>query len=123
MNAFLWTCQAVLTAVFMYSGLTKSTQPIPALVAQGQTGVADMPVAVVRLAGISELLGVAALLLPGMLGRWELLTPIAAVGLGMIMLLAAGVHLQRREYKTALGNAALLALCTAVAIGRFIDHV
>ena len=122
MNASLWTCQAVLALVFTYSGLTKGTQPISTLVARGQTGVADIPVPVVRFAATAELLGVVGLLAPRLLHVWPVLTPIAAVGLGMIMLLAAGVHLQRREYRTALGNAALLALCATVAVGRFLGY-
>lgn len=78
-----------------------------------------MPAALVRFIGVSELPGVAGLLLPWALHRVPMLTPAAAAALGVVMVLAARVHIRRREYKTAAGNLVLLALCVVVAVGRF----
>lgn len=119
MNAALWTCQLVLAVVFLYSGATKATQPVTRLVASGQSGVEGLPSGLVRFIGVSELLGVAGLLLPRALHVLPMLAPAAATALGIIMVLAAHVHSRRREYKTMAANLVLLTLCIVVAVSRF----
>lgn len=118
-DGILWLGQGLLALVFTFSGVMKATQPVPRIVAMGQTGVEGLPPALVHLIGMAELCGVLGLLLPGPLGIVPLLTPIAAVCLGLIMVLAAPIHVRRREYWTAVGNLALLGVCVAVAIGRW----
>jgi uncharacterized membrane protein YphA (DoxX/SURF4 family) len=119
MNTALWVCQIFLALAFLYSGATKSTQPVPRLVAAGQTGVDGLPAGLVRLIGISELLGVLGLLLPWHFQILPALTPAAAACLGIVMVLAARVHFRRREYKTMAANLFLLTLCMIMAFGRF----
>ena len=46
--------------------------------------------------------------------------PLAAVGLALIMVLAIGFHLTRREYPNIAANVVLLALAAFVAYGRFV---
>ena len=48
-----------------------------------------------------------------------ILTPLAAIGLAMIMVLAARIHLGLGEPATAAGNMVLLAMCLFVAWGRW----
>jgi hypothetical protein len=52
-------------------------------------------------------------------GVLPILTPLAAVGLGVIMVLAARIHLGLGEPATAAGNMVLLAMCLFVAWGRW----
>ena len=118
-NAALWIGQGVLAFVFAYSGVVKATQPVPRIVAMGQTGVEGLPPALVHFIGVAELLGVLGLLLPIPLGILQALTPVAAACLGAIMTLAAAIHVRRREPWTAVGNLVLLALCVVVALGRW----
>jgi ABC-type transport system involved in cytochrome c biogenesis permease subunit len=47
------------------------------------------------------------------------LTPLAALGLAILMVLAIGFHCTRREYPNSVFNAVLLALAAFVAYGRF----
>jgi DoxX-like family len=68
---------------------------------------------------LCEALGVVGLLAPHAIGIWPVVTPLAAIGLGMIMVPAARIHLRLGEPGTALGNLALLALCAFVAWGRW----
>ncbi|MFL5575657.1 MAG: DoxX family protein [Gemmatimonadaceae bacterium] len=119
MNVALWICQLLLALVFLFSGVTKSTQPVARLVASGQTGVEGLPRGLVCFIGICELFGVAGLVLPWALQTFPVLTPSAAAALGIIMVLAARVHVRRREYRTAAANLVLLTLCVTVAVGRF----
>jgi uncharacterized membrane protein YphA (DoxX/SURF4 family) len=118
-DGVLWVCQSLLALVFTFSGVVKATQPVPRIVAMGQTGVDGLRPALVHFIGVAELCGVLGLLLPGPLGIVPVLTPIAAACLGLIMVLAAPIHVRRREYWTAVGNLVLLAVCAAVAVGRW----
>ncbi len=115
--AALWLCQSVLALVFAFSGVVKATQSVRRIVAMGQTGVEGLPAALVRFIGVAELCGVLGLLLPIPLDVLPGLTPLAAACLGVIMTLAAPIHVRRREHWTAVGNLVLLALCLFVAVG------
>ena len=118
MNATLWAGQIALAGLFLLSGLMKSLQSRERLRATNQTGVMEQPMPLVRLIGISELLGVVGLIVPWATGIEPVLTPVAAIALGVIMLLAAGVHLERKEPKNVVVNILVLAVCVLVAWGR-----
>lgn len=119
MNVVLWIVQGLLATVFLFSASTKGLLPRERLLAIGQTGVGPVPMPLIRAVAFSELLAVFGLILPWAtdIARW--LTPTAAVGLGVIMIGAAGVHARLREPRNVAANILLLAACTIVAIGRF----
>lgn len=119
MATLLWLGQAFLAVVFGYSGVMKSTQTRPDLVAMDQTGVEHLPLPLIRFIGIAELLGVAGLLLPGLTGLLPGLTSVAALCLGLIMLPAAVIHYRRGEQKTVVLNGVILVICLLVAYGRW----
>ncbi len=58
-------------------------------------------------------------ILPALTGILPWLTSLAAVGLAITMLLAAGFHAMRREYRSIVFNVILLALTAFVAYGRW----
>jgi len=117
-NTILWVAQSLLAALFLFSGVMKSTQSEQKLVASGQTGVEGLPRYLIRFIGISEILGAAGLVLPGLSNIMPVLIPLAAIGLGLIMVLAAIVHYRRDEKRTALLNLFILLVCLFVAYGR-----
>jgi hypothetical protein len=82
--------------------------------------VKDVPRELVTVIGISELLGGLGLLLPALSGNLPWLTPLAGVGLVLIMLLTIGFHASRREAQAIGFNAVLLVLAVFVAYGRFV---
>jgi uncharacterized membrane protein len=118
MNVFLWIVQAVLAAAFVLAGVMKSTQPKKKLQPK-LPWVEDFSPATVRLIGIAELLGGLGLILPAALDIAAILTPIAATGLAIIMVLAAITHIRRKEPSGVAINAVLFALAVFVAWGRF----
>jgi hypothetical protein len=118
MNALLWILQTVLAAVFASSGGLKATQPKPRLLATGQTGVRDYPIGFIRFIAISELLGAIGLIAPRAAGTLPVLTPLAAIGLGIIMIGAARAHARLHEPRNVAINLVLLAMCIVVAAGR-----
>jgi hypothetical protein len=104
MNTTIWVIQGLLALVFAVSGLLKARWSVERLVKSGQTGVEGLPVSLVRFIALSELAGAAGVLRPRATGIFPMLTPLAASGLGVIMVLAAIVHARRGEAKTVLVN-------------------
>jgi uncharacterized membrane protein YphA (DoxX/SURF4 family) len=119
MNLTLWIFQVVLAVVFAVSGLAKSTMSRERLLATGQTGIALFPMPVVRLTAVCELFAVAGLVLPWMTGIAPVFTPLAALGLCVVMVGAASSHARLREPRAVAANVALFGLALTVAIGRF----
>jgi len=118
MNIALWIVSGVLAAVFAYSGSIKSTMSRERMIATGQTGIALFPMWMVRFTAICELLAVVGLVVPWLTGIAPVLTPLAAVGLAVVMVGAASSHARLREPRNVSANAVLFALCVFVAAGR-----
>ncbi|MDH6577952.1 DoxX family protein [Kitasatospora sp. MAP5-34] len=119
MNLALWIAAGLQAAAYLLAGLHKAAQPREKLLADPQFAwTADYPVPV-RVIGVIELLGALGLVLPQATGIAPLLAPLAAVGLAIVQVLAARLHLQRGERKTLPVNAVLLVLAVLVAVGRF----
>jgi uncharacterized membrane protein YphA (DoxX/SURF4 family) len=118
MNILLWIVQAVLAAAFVMSGLMKATQAKAKLESR-LPWVEDFSAGTVRFIGIAELLGGLGLILPAATGIAPILTPIAATGLAVIMVLAAATHIRRKEPSGVAVNAVLFLLAALVAWGRF----
>ena len=70
--------------------------------------------------GVAELLAAAGLILPGLTGILPVLTPLASVGLVIVMIGAIIFHIQRKEYPNLVLNLILLLLAAFVAYGRFV---
>lgn len=118
MNVFLWIVQAVLAAAFGMAGLMKLTQPKDKLRPK-LPWVEDFSVGTVRFIGLVELLGALGLILPAATGIAPALTPTAATGLAVVMVLAAATHIRRKEPSGVAFNAVLFLLAVVVAWGRF----
>ena len=69
--------------------------------------------------GVAELLAAAGLIIPSLTGFLPWLTPVAAIGLVMVMIGAIVFHVQRREYPNTVFNLVLLILSVFVAFGRW----
>jgi hypothetical protein len=81
MNYTLWTIQCVLALLYLFAGGLKLILPVAELTKQ-----LAIPGAFLRFIGACEVLGAAGLILPGLLRRQQQLTPLAAIGLSIIML-------------------------------------
>ena len=121
MNTALWIAQIMLAITFLLIGFAKSTFSRQKLIDTKQTGVVDLPIHLVRFIGISEICASAGLILPWRLHLFPLLTPLAAAGLGIIMILAAISHGQLHEPKSVRNNIIILCVCLFVAIGRLME--
>ncbi|MPZ83193.1 MAG: DoxX family protein [Actinophytocola sp.] len=121
MNIALWAAQFVLAFVFLVSGTCKSLWSKERLVAAGQTGVQFFPLPAIRLIAASELLAVVGVTLPWLIDVAPILTPLAAVGLGVVMIGATTTHIKLREPKNIVITCVIFVVCVFVAIGRFVD--
>jgi uncharacterized membrane protein YphA (DoxX/SURF4 family) len=117
-NIALWIVQGLLAAMFLLAGITKSTQPREKLAKQ-MPWVEDFSTPVVRLIGVTEFAAGLGLVLPAATGILPVLTPLAAVGLVVIMLAAMVVHGRRKEWQGIAFNVILLLAAAFVAWARF----
>jgi uncharacterized membrane protein YphA (DoxX/SURF4 family) len=119
MNSVIWIVQGLLAAMFLMSGIMKSTQPKEKL-SKNMAWVNDVSANNVKLIGISQILAAIGLVLPQLTGILTWLTPLAAVGLVLTMIGAIILHVKRNE-NSAIGiNIVLLLLAAFVAYGRFL---
>jgi len=112
----LWVLQVGLAGVFLVAGLTKLTQTGPALLPR-LAWAPDVPAALLRAIGFSELLGAIGLLVPAATRIRPELTPAAASGLTAVMALAVMFHLYRGDNAFFI-PAVLAGLSALVAWGR-----
>ena len=87
MTYALWIVQVLLALLFLFAGGTKLIQPIEVLTQQ-----TPLPGLFVRFIGVAEVLGAIGLILPGLLRIRPWLTPLAAIGLGIIMIGATSAY-------------------------------
>jgi putative oxidoreductase len=113
----LWVVQVVLALMFGMAGVMKATTPIPEL-AQQLPWADQVPAALVRFIGISELTAAIGLILPAATRIKPGLTALAGVGLVIIMVLASIFHASRGEYSAIAINTVLGSLAAFVAWGR-----
>jgi len=118
-NIALWIAQGLLGAMYLMAGTMKTFQTTKAK--EQLLWAKNRSDAFVRFVGISELLGAFGLILPIITGILPWLTPIAAIGLSLIQLLAIfSEHLPKKEYDVIPMNIVLLALSVFIVIGRWV---
>lgn len=119
MNVLIWVLQILLAAAFFGAGGLKLVKPKEAL--REQMGwVEDFSQNTIRAIAVAEILGALGLLLPGIVGIAGVLTPLAALGLGLDMVGAAVTHLRRHEVvPNVVVNVVLLVLAAVVTWARF----
>jgi len=105
----------LLGLVFLAAGGTKLAQPKEKLAKNNQAWVEDFSQGVVRLIGALEVLGALGLVLPALTGVLPWLTPLAALGLALLMAGAVYTHLRRKE-GPALVPPAVLLLAALLAV-------
>jgi hypothetical protein len=79
---------------------------------------APFPLPVIRVTAFCELLGAVGILLPGLVGVAEFLTPAAATGFAVIMAGAIGSHAYLREPRNVAATALILVAAVTVTVGR-----
>ena len=94
----LWIVQIVLALGFTLSGFGKVSQPIAKL-RERMNWPKHVSPPVIRLIGSLEITGALALIVPKATGSLPWLTPVAAVGLALLMIRAILTHVRLHEAK------------------------
>lgn len=118
MNIVLWVVQVLLAIGFLMAGGMKLFTPHDALAAQ-MAWVNHAPAFAPKLIGILEVLGGLGLILPSLLKIKPMLTPLAAVGLCLLMMGAFVTHLILGEFGMSAPSLVMGLLSAFVAWGRF----
>ena len=118
MNIVLWVVQGLLAVVSAVHGRAMLFPQKPQT--DWMPYIHAIPPALRRFIGLAEVLAALGLILPQLINIWLWLTPLAATGLVVIMLLAIGFHILRREYPNVVFNLVLLMMSAFVAYGRFV---
>jgi hypothetical protein len=118
MSIALWVVQVLVAVAFLGAWATKLSQPKEKLL-KNMAWVEDFSQPTVRIIGALEILGAIGVVVPALTGILPWLTPLAALGLVLLMLGAALTHLRRTEYGYIIMNAVLLVLAAFVVWGRF----
>jgi uncharacterized membrane protein len=117
MDIAAWIAQAIAALAFGAHGYTLLFRPAQALRQYPWAG--DVPDSMKRLIGTAELLGAIGVIVPAVTKILPWLTPLAALGLTAIMVLAALFHITRREWPNVIFNLVLGAIAAFVAYARF----
>ena len=112
-NYALWTVQWLLALLFLWAGGVKLVLPLEML-----KGPVALPGLFVRFIGVAETLGAIGLILPWLLRVRPVLTPLAAVGLVIIMIGATVITLIGGGGAFALFPATVGILAASIAYGR-----
>ena len=116
MNVLLWVLQVILGIYFTLVGVMHFIVP-PGLPAQ-MSWMYDLSPTLHFISGTAEILGGLGLILPSVTRIKPVLTPLAGLGLTVVMVLAVIYHLQRGETANIGFNVILALLSAFVAYGR-----
>ncbi|GIH48994.1 DoxX-like family protein [Microbispora rosea] len=119
MNVALWVIAGLLTLAFLLAGVMKLAQPKDRLAASGMAWTEDFSAGAIKGLGALEVLIAFGLVLPAVTGVVPVLTPLAALGIALLMAGAVVVHARRAESPVIVVNLVLLVLAAVVAWGRF----
>jgi putative oxidoreductase len=118
LNLWLWVVQVMLAGFSLYAGFNHGVRPLDEAMLTS-TWIASVSPALVRFIGLAELAAAAGLILPAATRVLPGLTPLAALGLAIIMALAIPFHIMRGEANVIGLHIVVLALAAFVAWGRF----
>jgi uncharacterized membrane protein YphA (DoxX/SURF4 family) len=114
MTYALWIVQALLALVFLFAGGMKLVLPL-----EKMAGPIELPGWLLRFIGVCEVLGALGLILPSVLRIRPGLTPLAALGLVIIMIGATALTLSAGVVGAAVISLIVGVLAVFVAYGRW----
>jgi uncharacterized membrane protein YphA (DoxX/SURF4 family) len=119
MNILLWILQVLLALMFLFAGGMKLWLPVDVLQSMGPPTQIIFPGWFLKFIGLCEVFGAFGLILPGLFRRRQYLTPLAAVGLTIIMIGAVVVTVMGPGFKFAISPLVTGLLCALIAYGRW----
>lgn len=118
METTLWTMQVILATVMTLSGLIIlifKEKLKPRL-----TWLTEYSPAMVVFICLSKIAGGLGLIVPMKTGILPILTPFAALGIAIIMMLAFAYHIRKKEYKDVPATILFMTVALFIAYHRFL---
>jgi uncharacterized membrane protein YphA (DoxX/SURF4 family) len=115
-NIFAWVFQVVLAVQYLFHGWLFVSPP-PAMA--GPMASMGISAAFRQFIGVAEILASVGLVLPAVTRILPWLTPLAALGLTIVMISATIFHITRNEMPSAIGAVNLLLLVAVTAYLRW----
>ncbi len=117
-NIVLWICQGSLSAILLWAAGMKLFNPVSKL-KKTWPWVGEAPVSLVKFTGITDLAGAVGLIFPMLFNIYPVLTPISALFITLLMILAGLFHIRRGEGSQITINVVIAFLALFIAWGRF----
>lgn len=109
----IWILKGPIAALFAFVGANKMSIPKSKLLDKGMKGLIDLNEKQIKVAGGLEVLGAIGLILPSALNYFPILSAIAALCLGLTMLVAGLINLKLKL--SIVSNIILFAICIFIA--------
>ena len=118
MNILLWIIQILLSLFLLFAGGTKLVMSAEAMAKNAPPNMIEFPGLFMKFIGVCEVLGALGLVLPGLTKIKRGLTPLAALGLVIIMIGAVVVSAMGPGFSFGVPALVTGLLCAFVAWGR-----
>ena|SRR5689334_13246021 len=118
MNVILWILQSLVGLLFLFSGGTKLVMSTEKMREMSPPNSIMLPGWFVKFIGVVEILGGLGLILPGLTKIRRGLTPLAALGLLIVMIGAVVITIMGPGVNAAILPFIVGILCAVIAYGR-----
>jgi uncharacterized membrane protein YphA (DoxX/SURF4 family) len=118
LNILLWIAQVILCGMFLMAGTMKLITPDDDMM-KNMPDATEGFLKFIRFVGVCEVLGGIGMILPSLLKIKPILTPIAAIGIAITMIVAVGIHISKGETSATITTVVLALLAIFVIWGRF----
>jgi len=118
MNALLWVLQGLVGLLFLFSGGSKLVISAEKMKEMSPPNAIMFPGWFLKFIGVLEVLGGLGLILPGLTKIRQSLTPLAAMGLVIIMIGAVVITIMGPGFSAAIIPFVVGILCAVIAYGR-----
>jgi hypothetical protein len=119
MNIVLWIIQILLAALFLFAGVPKLIFSVDQLMQNAPPNAMRFSDLFMKFIGVVEVAGALGLILPGLFRKRQELTPLAAIGLLLVMIGAVIVTIMSGGVAEAAVPFVVGLLCLFVAYGRW----
>lgn len=124
MDTVITIIQVAISVAFTGGGLFRLVLPYARYTQiHGQGWAHDFQPWHIRLIGFLEMVAGVGIIIPMFLDSLEMLTPLAAVGVALVMSGAMTTHMRRLEYPRVAGNLMWLSFALLVAYDRLVEIV
>ena len=118
MTTTIWILKWIIALLFTFTGSNKVVLSKTKLLDIGMKGLTDLDERQIKVVGFLEILGALGLILPDLLNTFPIISVVAALCLGLTMIVAGRIH-----YKLKLSiipNIAVFVICILIAYWELI---